>query len=146
MVMGSLSPVAIKAICTPPIMPIRSQAQILRAATCVAGADGHVDASERRVLKKLGDRIGVGERTLNALIEQAHSDPRFYETQLEALTEDPKAAMKILFTVACADGVLLEEEIQSLQRIADRIGLDDKQFARIQAGAERLLRTGKDEA
>ena len=62
--------------------------EILRAACCVAGQDGTITDQESAMLNKLTDQIGVGQMSLNAMIERAKQDPQFYREQFEVLRAD----------------------------------------------------------
>ena len=53
------------------------QVAILRAACCVAGADGHTSDAEQRVVKRLADEAGVGDASLEAMIERFPKDLEF---------------------------------------------------------------------
>ncbi len=104
------------------------QVDILRAACCVAGVDGHSSDAEQRILKRLAAEAGVGAASLSAMIERAETDKRFYAEQFRVLTFDPKETMQLLFRVALADGDLAKEEAVVLKRLAQRLELPPAQF------------------
>jgi len=122
-------------------MPTIHHAHTFRAAAAVAGADGTIDPRERRVLEKLGRRIGVGPRTLDAISRRAAADPPFCRQQLEGLRSNPDLALKTLFTVAVADGSLQDDELQTLRHLADALGVPPSRFAQIRRAAETFLQT-----
>ena len=62
--------------------------EILRAACCIAGLDQEIGDQEQPYLRKLADRAGVGDTSLEAMIDQARTDPEFYEQQLLFLKRD----------------------------------------------------------
>jgi uncharacterized tellurite resistance protein B-like protein len=104
------------------------QVDILRAACCVAGVDGHASDAEQRILKRLADEAGVGTASLSAMIERAETDKRFYAEQFRVLQFDPKETMQLLFRVALADGDLAKEEAVVLKRLSQRLELPPSQF------------------
>lgn len=104
------------------------QVDLLRAACCVAGADGETTAPERRVLEKLADRIGIGAASLNAMIECAETDERFLETQFRVAVKSPQRTLEILFRMAIIDGRLRREEAAILKKLAKKIGVASSQF------------------
>jgi len=55
------------------------QVELLRAACCVAGVDGHASDAEQLILQRLADEAGVGAASLSAMIELAETDEQFYE-------------------------------------------------------------------
>ena len=105
------------------------QVDLLRAACCVAGADGAVSAAERRLLQRLADRAGVGTASMEAMIERAETDPNFHEEQFRVLKYDPKETMQLLFRVAVIDDELGKQEAGVLQRLAKRLEVSTEQFS-----------------
>ncbi len=118
-----------------------THAQVLCAATVVAGADGHIDDLERKVLERLGARLGVGPRSLDALLRQALGDPSYVQKKLTELSAHAADTMKMLFTVAVADGTLMEDELAVLRELSDKIGLPIERFERIHSAAKAFLAT-----
>lgn len=102
--------------------------ELLRAACCVAGIDGHTSDAERRILQMLADQVGVGEASLNAMIERAETDDKFYREQFRVLKADPKETMQLLFTIAVADGGFGKDEHHVLERLAARLEVSKAQF------------------
>lgn len=116
------------------------QVEVLRAACCVAGIDGHVAAAERRILRRLADEIGVGDASLTAMIERAENDKAFYAQQFKILKADPKQSMQLLFRVAVADGKLRKTEAVVVLRLAERLGVRRDTFDRWLAEAIDYLK------
>jgi uncharacterized membrane protein YebE (DUF533 family) len=114
-------------------------AEILRAAICVAGIDGVVDDTERHWIEKLAAKIGVGDRSLEKLIQQAETDPDFYKVQLNTLQADPVLVVKALFGIAAADGVLMEQERVIIQHFAAKLGMTQSDFEKALATIEKHL-------
>lgn len=104
------------------------QVELLRAACCVAGADGATTAPERKVLERLADRIGIGAASLAAMIECAETDERFLETQFRIAVKSPQRTMELLFKMAIIDGRLKKEEAAVMKRLAEKIGVASSRF------------------
>ncbi len=104
--------------------------EVLRAACCVAGADGEVTDAERRLLQQLADEVGVGAASLAAMIERATTDEKYYADQFRVLKSDPEQTLQLLFQVAIADRRLSRDECLCLKRLARRLELPDEQFDR----------------
>jgi uncharacterized tellurite resistance protein B-like protein len=104
------------------------QVDLLRAACCVAGADGSTTDPERKALQKLADRVGIGKASLGAMIECAETDERFLETQFRIAVKSPQSTLQLLFKMAIIDGRLHKEEVTVLKRLAERIGVASPQF------------------
>jgi tellurite resistance protein len=102
--------------------------EVLRAACCVAGVDGHTSPAEQRILNRLASEVGVGTASLSAMIEQAETDKAFYTEQFRVLKSDPKDTMQLLFRVAVVDAKLRKEEAAVLKRLAQRLGVPPERF------------------
>lgn len=102
--------------------------EILRAACCVAGQDGTITEQESAMLNKLADQIGVGQMSLNAMIERAKQDPQFYREQFEVLRADAEKTMRVLLTIAGADGDVSEGEKTMLGHFAERLGMSADRY------------------
>ncbi len=111
--------------------------EILKSACCVAGLDGSISDEELVLLKKLAARVGVGQASLDAMIERATEEPDFYEQQLKFLSGDADGAVKVLFRVAVADGQLGTAERVIIQHLATKVGVDDERYEQILRAAER---------
>jgi len=105
--------------------------QVLRAACCIAAADGEVDEREMHFLQHLREKAGVGAKSFEAMIEMARSDPRFYEQQFDIILRDKEETIRTLFEVAAADGDVSANERTVLQYFAQKIGLPDDEYDRI---------------
>jgi uncharacterized tellurite resistance protein B-like protein len=111
-------------------MEAMRKVEILRAACCVAAADGETDEGELRILQQLAAEVGVGEASLTAMIDRAESDPNFYTEQFRVLKADPDETLKLLLGVAIADRRLGRDECQVLQRLAERLNVPAEKFNR----------------
>ena len=99
------------------------QVEVLRAACCVAGADGSVTDKERQLIEKLADVSGVGAASLEAMVDRAKADCSFCDEQFQILKTDPQETMAILFEIAMSDGQVGTDEEQSLWSFAERLGV-----------------------
>lgn len=104
------------------------QVEMLRAACCIAGADGETSDRERKALQRLADQAGVGDASLAAMIECAESDEQFYEAQFRVVSARPQEALELLFKVAIVDGRLRKSEAVMLKRLSRRLGVAAAQF------------------
>ncbi len=101
---------------------------LLRAACCVAGADGDTSDAERRALQTLADRAGIGTASLQAMIDLAESDDKFLDSQFRVAVEKPQETLKVLFKVAIIDGRLGRDEAIVLKRLAKLVSVESEQF------------------
>ncbi len=121
---------------------IQNKVEVLRAACCIAGLDGRITSDERRMLEQLAEQVGVGQVSLNAMIERATGDPRFYQELFDDLRTTAENTMRVLFTVACADRELSDTELQTLYHFAALLGMDDKRFNQYIAAARKKVDGG----
>ena len=101
---------------------------LLRAACCVAGADGEVSPDELRFVKRLADEAGVGAASLEAMIDRAQTDEAYHADQFRVLEFDAKETMQLLFRAAVVDGELRSNEAKVLQRLSRRLGVPAERF------------------
>jgi len=101
--------------------------EILRAACCIAAADGEVAERERRAIEVLADRAGVGSASLQAMID-AGGDKRFIEDQLDFIRRDPEEVIATLWQVGAIDGKLGSNEKRVLRYFARKMGMSDDQY------------------
>ena len=120
-------------------VPLMEQVAILRAACCIAAADGEITPAEQDVLVKLAEKAGVGKASREAMIEQALTSPEFLKSQFQVLVKDPDRAIRVLLIVASVDGALGEPEMMLVQTFAERLSMDKDRL-------ERLFRAGEDAA
>ncbi len=112
---------------------------LLRAACCVAGADGKTTENEAALISKLAKSEGVGTASVNAMIERAQRDPDFCREQFRVLKADPKENMAILIEVAMADGKLTEAEINSLLALAENLEIRRGTFDQLITQVTKML-------
>ena len=105
--------------------------EVLRAACCVAGADGETSDTEMQLLKNLATSVGVGQASLTAMIERSESDPNFCGEQFRVLKDDPSGCIAVMLQVACVDGNVGPEEQQVLQRLSSNLGVPHDVFSQL---------------
>jgi len=110
---------------------LMEQVEVLRAACCVAAADGEVSKPELELIHRLANTTGVGKASREAMIDQALNNPDFLESQFRFLMHDADRAMKILLYIAAADGELGEDEEVVLRDFAQRIHLDETRLQQL---------------
>ena len=112
-------------------MTAMAKVEVLRAACCIAGADGNVDDGELVLLKRLAAKVGVGKASLDAMILRAEAEKDFYKTQFQVLKTDAMETMKLMVEVAGSDDKLIAEEIKMLRYFAKRLGMDADSFREV---------------
>lgn len=112
---------------------------LLRAACCVANADGNAGEPEMAIVRKLIKEVGVGRASVEAMMDRAKTDPAFCEDQFRILKSDPSDAMMFLLQIAMADGVLSEEEVRVLQSLANNLEIPDEVFDKLIAQVKEAL-------
>jgi tellurite resistance protein len=104
------------------------QVEVLRAACCVAAADGETTDAERELLGKLAKQTGVGSASLEAMVSRACEDDGFCNEQFRVLKAEPKEAMSILLEVAMCGGVISDAETSILRVFADKLDVPTDVF------------------
>ena len=112
---------------------------LLRAACCVANADGATSESEMVLVNKLIKEVGVGRASVEAMMDRAKIDLTFCEDQFRILKSEPSESMLVLIQVAMADGKLTEEEIQVLQSLANNLEIPSDVFDKLIAQVKDTL-------
>ena len=112
---------------------------LLRAACCVANADGDASEPEMALVGKLIREVGVGRASVEAMMQRAKIDPAFCEDQFRILKSDPSDAMLFLVQVAMADGKLTEGEIRVLQSLANNLEIPTEVFEKLISQVKNTL-------
>ena len=120
-------------------VPLMEQVAVLRAACCIAAADGEITPGERSALEKLARKAGVGTASREAMIEQALTSPDFLKSQFQVLVKDPDRAIKVLVIVASLDGAIGEAEQMLISTFAERLSVDRDRL-------DQFMRAGEDAA
>jgi tellurite resistance protein len=112
---------------------------LLRAACCVAGADGETTDNERALIKRLADAEGVGAASLNAMMDRAQCDPDFCKEQFRVLKADPRESMAVLIEVAMADGDFDAKEKLALRTMANNLNIPEETFEELVGRVNEML-------
>lgn len=102
--------------------------EILRASCCIAGADGETTADELQHIKQLAAAVGVGEASLNAMMQRAETDPEFYKQQFNILKAEPLECLDVLLQVTVANGTIKESEFDVLKGLANQLDINEDDF------------------
>lgn len=113
---------------------------ILRAACCVAGQDGEINAAERVVIDKLANEVGVGKASLEAMVARGVRDPNFHKEQFRVLKSDPQETMAALLEVAMADGEINPGEKQVLQALSEKLDVSPELFEQLMVNVSKMLK------
>ena len=116
-------------------MRLMKHVELLRAACCVAGADGQTVPSEREILTRIAADADLRNELLEYFIGRSETDRTFSDVQFRRGVSDSVATLEFLFAVAKADNRLTVGELNVLFRIAERLRLSEDQFARLRAAA-----------
>ena len=98
--------------------------QVLRAACCVAGADGLTEPAERAIVEKLAKEVGVGDASIQAMLERATTEPDYVKDQFRVLKAEPENTMRLLISVAASDQQLEDAELAVLRQLGDQLGME----------------------
>ena len=112
--------------------------QVLRAACCVAGADGLNEPAERSIIDMLAREVGVGEASIEAMLERASTEEDYVHDQFRVLKAEPKETMRLLFSVALSDKQLEDKEVEVLLGLAQKLEVTDEEFERLLAEAREI--------
>jgi tellurite resistance protein len=118
--------------------PVHEQVEVIKAAIVLAVADGKLSAGERGLLEGLAQRVGIGQASLNAMVERAKSSPAAREELFRHQPSDPEQVMELLVATARLDGEIADAERQLLVDIMQRLGIAAERFAAVyQRGVAR---------
>lgn len=98
--------------------------ELLRAACCIAGADGTISDRERESLQKMATEVGVGAASFRAMTELAETDPKFREDQLGMVHANPERSFETLYRISRRDPEVPAAERDLLIRFGRKLGLD----------------------
>jgi len=112
-------------------MPLDEDLELLNAVLALALADGKLTRGEQGIIQGLAGRIGVGQVSLDAMVERAKTDPDMYKELSIADSRKARLAMSLLVAQARVDGEISDEERGMLVKIAMRLGIDTGEFGQI---------------
>ena len=121
------------------MMTPMQKVDVLRAACCVAGIDGQTNEAERKVIDKLAAEVGVGQASLQAMVERGATDPSFHEEQFRVLKADPQQAMAALLEVAMADGKITQNEAEVLRALSEKLNVPEDVFDQLLASVSKMM-------
>lgn len=122
---------------------IMADVDILRAACCVAGINGEVTDHQREALRALARRVGVGAASLQAMIDRALADKRFFEEQFDYEQKDPEGVLVTLWKVAAIDGRVSQDERELLTRFAQKLRVAEDRMQELIEQAKQALQQGR---
>ena len=117
-------------------MPM-TDAEILKAVCCLAGADSEVTVEELQFLGGLARNAGLERHSVDAVIEKAHNDQDFHQRQLDLVMRDVDGAMNTLIRVAREGGSLEGHVVLLLWRVATKLQMSPERFEDLLAAADR---------
>jgi len=91
------------------------------------------------VIDKLAADVGVGQASLEAMIERGTTDPNFHEEQFRVLKSDPQQSITAILEVAMADGKIAENETAVLRALAAKLSIPDETFEKLMANVHDML-------
>ena len=91
-------------------MELGESFELLKAALALAAVDGRISGHERAVIKALAARAGVGQASLDAMVEQAKAGHADHDKLFGRVLKEPERAMQLLVALAAIDGHLDEKE------------------------------------
>ncbi len=105
------------------------QVELVRAACCIAAADGETSDDELALLKGIAHQFGgVGRASLEAMIDRAERDPEFHRKQFDILRAQPLRCLDVLLSITAANGEIKESEFDVLKKLATKLGVEDDEF------------------
>jgi len=110
---------------------LMEQVEILRAACCVAAADGEISEREQETLQEMATQLGVGAASLKAMQDLALNDQHFRDNQLKMLHKDPADAFATLYKIARLEREVPDAERKMLIHFGQRLGLENEQMNEI---------------
>lgn len=119
-----------------------ARVDLLRAACCVAGIDGNMGDPEFSVVNRLAQEVGVGQASLQAMIDRGVKDPNFHQEQFRVLKANPQQAMSVLLEVALADGTVSEGETNVLRSLSEKLNVPSDVFDKLMNNVRNMDQQG----
>jgi len=118
--------------------------ELLKAALAVAAADGRLSKSEMGVVFGLAARVGVGQASLQAMIDAARAGKDVSDDIVIRSEQGGRTALELLVAQARIDGQISDAEREMLVRIGLRLNITGHEFQEIyKAGISRADRIRK---
>ncbi|MHC4427296.1 MAG: hypothetical protein ACYS0D_01650 [Planctomycetota bacterium] len=114
-----------------------SDADVLKAVCCLAGADSAVTVEELQLLDGLAGHAGIEQKPFRILIEKATKDEDFRQRQIDTVKGDTDAALKTLLGIAREDDMLDDGRLAMLLwRVAtNQLDMSAERFEQLLAEA-----------
>lgn len=117
---------------------VQEHVEMLRAVVVMALADGKITAGEKGLLKSLASRVGIGQASLDAVIDRAKNDPSARDDLFHRGIDNAETALELLVGAARLDGEISDEERELLVHLMDRLKVPTDRFSEIyRRGIER---------
>ncbi len=110
---------------------LMERVEILKAACCIAGADGEISERELATLKKMASDVGVGTASLEAMMDLALTDPKFRDAQLRLIHKDPAGSFETLYRITRVDPEVPSTERDLLMLFGKKLGLETAEMNEI---------------
>jgi len=114
-------------------MALNEELELLNAVLALAMIDGRMSSSEKGIIHGLAARVGVGQVSLDAMVERAQSDPKMHEELRIRDAERARQVLELMVAQARADGEITHEERDLLVKIAAQLDIDTNEFGQIYA-------------
>lgn len=102
--------------------------ELLKAALSVAVADGELTRSEMGVIQGLATRVGIGQASLDAMMDMAKEDSSLADNVMIRSPDKARQAFELLVAQARIDGEIVNEEREVLVRIAASLKITGEAF------------------
>lgn len=112
--------------------------ELLRAACCVAAADGEISDDEIRLLERLAAEVGVGKASFEAMMARALRDPDFCNTQFTIFNDHRADCMAALVEIAISNGIISAEEVSVLETLAKNLKVPSDVFSEVIQEAKKI--------
>lgn len=114
-------------------MSIHEDLELLNAVLALAVIDGDLSGGEKGIIQGLAARAGIGQVSLDAMIERARREPNVYEDLRISDARKARKAMALLVAQARVDGEISDAERELLVKFATLMDIDTDEFAQIYA-------------
>lgn len=115
--------------------------ELLRAACCVAAADGEITDGELVLLRRLAADVGVGRASFQAMLERASRDSDFSKSQFVIFNENRSECIAALMEIAVSDGTICQQEEEVLRTLASNLKVSDEAFEQVLQQCRQLAQT-----
>ncbi|MBN1346050.1 MAG: hypothetical protein JXQ73_25405 [Phycisphaerae bacterium] len=114
-------------------MAAHEDLELLNAALALAMVDGDFSSAEKGIIQGLAARAGVGQVSLQAMMDRAQRDPDMHKDLHIRSGGKARKIMEFLVAQARIDGEITNEERDMLVKICLQLGIDTDEFGQIYA-------------